>query len=128
METRFVFDPDQSATSGSRLCCQSGNISSRELPKLLPRSPSGAFFYLNSSELDCKSLIPGSKKQPEALHAFKSRGFGGEIGLVTANSPLAPALFTWAAAWTSALLLIQIKVPRSAPAYAFILCKQSPLQ
>ena len=63
-----------------------------------------------------------------ALHAFKSRGFSGEIGLVTANSPLAPALFTWAAAWTSALLLIQIKVPRSAPAYAFILCKQSPLQ
>ena len=46
----------------------------------MPRAKRG-IFYLNSSELDCKSLIPGSKKQPEALHAFKSRGFGGEAGL-----------------------------------------------
>jgi len=33
-----------------------------------------------------------------------------------------------AAGWKPASFLIQIKVPRSAPAYAFILCKQSPLQ
>ena len=26
----------------------------------------------------------------EALYAFQSRGFGGEIGLVTANIPLPP--------------------------------------
>ena len=68
--------------------------------------------------------MPVIERNPEgnadALYAFKSRGFGGETRVVTADMPLSPALFTWAAAWTSALLLIQIKVPRSAPDYASI--------
>ena len=38
-ELYFVFDLDQSATSGSRLCCQSGNDSSRELPTLVHMKP-----------------------------------------------------------------------------------------
>jgi hypothetical protein len=33
-------------------------------------------------------LIPVWQKHPEALYAFKSRGFGGEVGLVTVNIPL----------------------------------------
>jgi len=30
------------------------------------------------------------KEDADALYAFKSRGFGGEIGLVTVNTPLPP--------------------------------------
>jgi len=30
------------------------------------------------------------KEDADALYAFKGRGFGGEIGLVTANIPLPP--------------------------------------
>jgi len=37
------------------------------------------------------ATITGHKdsKNVNALYAFKSRGFGGEVGLVTANTPLA---------------------------------------
>jgi len=41
-------------------------------PKESPTN-SGAFFYVDA----------------DALYAFKSRGFGGEIGVVTASAPLA---------------------------------------
>ena len=34
------------------------------------------------------SLIKGHQ-DADALYAFKGRGFGGEIGVVTANTPLA---------------------------------------
>ena len=30
------------------------------------------------------------KEDADALYAFKSKGFGGEIGLVTVNTPLPP--------------------------------------
>ena len=56
----------------------------------------------------------------DALYAFKSRGFAGEIGLVIADTPLAPALYTWATGWKPASFLIQIKAPRSAPTYSVI--------
>jgi len=40
---------------------------------------------LEKVEFSYRYLIPVTKKQPEALYAFKSRGFGGEIGLVDAG-------------------------------------------
>ena len=45
-------------------------------PDIEPRF-GGAYFYVDAN----------------ALYAFKSRGFGGEIGVVTANTPLENQLF-----------------------------------
>ena len=46
----------------------------------------------SSLKVSCRYLIPVTQGEPEfnadALYAFKSRGFGGEIGVVIGNSSL----------------------------------------
>ena len=79
-----------------------------------------AFFHLSRVAEDGNYYRPQRHQDADALYAFKSRGFAGEIGLVIADTPLAPALYTWAAGWKPASFLIQIKAPRSAPTYAVI--------
>ena len=64
---------------------------------------------------------PQRYQDANALYTFKSRGFGGEVGLVTADSPPAPALCALAVGQNSTSFLIQIKVPRPAHAYAVII-------
>ena len=65
-----------------------------------------------SDDISHRYLMPVKERQPEgnadALYAFKSRGFGGEIGVVIANIPPAPApaLCTWVAGRKSASFLI----------------------
>ena len=57
-------------------------------------------------------LIPVTKRQPEALYAFKSRGFGGETGVVTAN-------MKWCGAFLFGAIVLPIVILNFVVAFVF---------